>query len=308
MTLFTQMIHLQLMLFMLIVIGLVLKKRGIITEEGQKCLSDITVNLILPCNIIGSFMGEINASEEFIKNCSGAFLISLGVQVFSILFGKYFFCRSPREKQNIFTYGLIVSNSSFIGIPIIHTLYGAIGVLYTSFFQIPVRITMWSSGLALFTDVNRKDAYKKLVKHPCIIAVFIGILLMFFKIQLPEFLGNTIDGISKCMVPVSMIAIGAMLAESNIRQLLNPDVLYYSMVRLVIYPAMLLGALKLLHVDHVLCSVMVLLTAMPMASTTAILADKYDCDPGLASQTIFVSTLFSIATLPVWSFVLNLAG
>lgn len=73
MALFTQMVHLQLTLFLLIMIGLTLKKIGIITKEGQKCLSDITVNLILPCNIISSFMGEMNVSEQFIKNCSGAF-------------------------------------------------------------------------------------------------------------------------------------------------------------------------------------------------------------------------------------------
>ncbi len=84
MSLFTQMIHLQLTLFMLIIIGLTLKKTGIITQEGQKCLSDITVNVILPCNIISSFMGDMNASGEFIRNCSEAFFISLGIQMFSV--------------------------------------------------------------------------------------------------------------------------------------------------------------------------------------------------------------------------------
>ncbi len=304
MTLFTQMVHLQLTLFLLIIIGLTLKKTGIITKEGQKCLSDITVNLILPCNIISSFMGEMNVSEQFIKNCSGAFLISLGIQMFSILFAKYCFLRCPKEKSRIFTYGMIVSNSSFIGIPIIHSLYGAVGVLYTSFFQIPVRLTMWSSGLALFTHVDRKEAYKKLVKHPCIIAVFLGVLLMVSQVKFPAFLENTLEGISKCMVPVSMLAIGAMLAESDIRRMFTRDVLYYCALRLLAYPLLILGVLRLLGIDSVLCSTMVLLSAMPMASTTAILADKYDCSPELASQTIFVSTLLSIVTLPVFMIIL----
>lgn len=304
MTLFTQMLQLQLMLFLLIMIGLMLKRRGIISQEGQKCLSDITVSLILPCNIISSFMGEMNASEEFIKNCSGAFLISLGIQLFSILFGKYFFRCCSEEKRRIFTYGIIVSNSSFIGIPIIHSLYGAVGVLYTSFFQIPVRITMWSSGLALFTDVDRKAACKKLVKHPCIIAVFIGVILMATGITFPAFLENTLDGISKCMVPISMIAIGAMLAESDIKQMFDRSVLYYCLIRLIVYPLIIIGVLRLLQIDSVLRGTMVLLSAMPMAGTTAILADKYDCNPEIASQAIFVSTLVSIATLPVMMVVL----
>ena len=204
MSLFTQMIHLQLTLFMLIIIGLTLKKTGIITQEGQKCLSDITVNVILPCNIISSFMGDMNASGEFIRNCSEAFFISLGIQMFSVFFGKYCFFCCPEHKRKIFTYGIIVSNSSFIGLPVIHSLYGAAGVLYTSFFQIPVRLTMWSSGLALFTDVDRTEAYKKLAKHPCIVAVALGAVIMAFNIPFPAFLQNTLEGISKCMVPVSM--------------------------------------------------------------------------------------------------------
>lgn len=298
------MIHLQLTLFMLIIIGLTLKKTGIITQEGQKCLSDITVNVILPCNIISSFMGDMNASGEFIRNCSEAFFISLGIQMFSVFFGKYCFFCCPEHKRKIFTYGIIVSNSSFIGLPVIHSLYGAAGVLYTSFFQIPVRLTMWSSGLALFTDVDRTEAYKKLAKHPCIVAVALGAVIMAFNIPFPAFLQNTLEGISKCMVPVSMFAIGAMLAESDIRRLFDWQVLYYCLLRLAVYPLLILGVLKLFNIDSILCNTIVLLSAMPMAGTTAILADKYGCGPEIASQTIFVSTLLSIVTLPVFMIVL----
>ncbi len=304
MSLFTQMIHLQLTLFMLIIIGLTLKKTGIITQEGQKCLSDITVNVILPCNIISSFMGDMNASGEFIRNCSEAFFISLGIQMFSVFFGKYCFFCCPEDKRKIFAYGIIVSNSSFIGLPVIHSLYGAAGVLYTSFFQIPVRLTMWSSGLALFTDVDRTEAYKKLAKHPCIVAVALGAVIMAFNIPFPAFLQNTLEGISKCMVPVSMFAIGAMLAESDIRRLFDWQVLYYCLLRLAVYPLLILGVLKLFNIDSILCNTIVLLSAMPMAGTTAILADKYGCGPEIASQTIFVSTLLSIVTLPVFMIVL----
>ncbi|MGN0331789.1 MAG: AEC family transporter [Lachnospiraceae bacterium] len=305
MSLFLQMLNLQFTLFLLILVGIILKKKGIITQEGKKTLSNLTVNVILPCNIIHSFMGDINASEQFVKKCFGAFLISLVIQMLSITVGKYFFYKTPEEKRTIFTYGLIVSNSSFIGLPIVDAIYGALGVLYTSFFQIPVRITMWTAGLSLFTHADRKEAYKKLVKHPCIIAVVIGVLLMIFPVQIPVFLENTIEGMSKCMVPVSMLVIGCMLAESDVRHLFDRSVLYYCFIRLAAYPALVYFVLKLLHIDQMLCGVMVLLSAMPMANTTAILADKYDRGAEAASQSIFVSTLFSMFTLPVWCLILG---
>lgn len=304
MSFFTQMINLQFTLFLLILIGIILKRRNIITEAGQKCLSGLTVNLILPCNIIVSFMGDRRISGEFLTNCSLIFGIAVGIQMFSIFVGKFFFNKFGTEKKNIFTYGLIVSNSSFIGIPIIDSLYGSLGVLYASIFQIPVRFTMWTSGLALFTNVNKKDAYKKLVKHPCIIAIAMGVFFMVFPVSLPEFIGNTLLSISKCMVPISMLVIGAMLADSKIKQFFDPSVLYYCLIRLVVYPLLTLGIMTLIHIDGLVTDVTVLLTAMPMASTTAILADKYNYNSAFASQCIFVSTVLSIVTLPLLSRIL----
>ena len=101
-----------------------------------------------------------------------------------------------------------------------------------------------------------------------------------------------------------MFAIGAMLAESDIRRLFDWQVLYYCLLRLAVYPLLILGVLKLFNIDSILCNTIVLLSAMPMAGTTAILADKYGCGPEIASQTIFVSTLLSIVTLPVFMIVL----
>lgn len=305
MSFFEQMIQLQLTLFLLILTGITLKRLGIITDAGRKCLSDLTVNLILPCNIIVSFLGDIDVSGTFFRNCVLAFVISLGIQLFSIFIGRYVFGMFPEKHRNIFTYGLIVSNSSFIGLPIVNSLYGHLGVLYTSIFQIPVRLTMWSSGLALFTRTDSKASYKKLLCHPCIIAVFLGILCLIFSPKFPACVENTLTGISGCMVPVSMITIGSMLSESRLRQFCNPSILYYCLIRLLVYPLLLLGILRLFQVDSLLTATVVLLSAMPMANTTAILAEKYDCDSAFASQTIFVSTFLSILTLPIFSLILQ---
>lgn len=302
---FLQMIQLQLTLFLLILIGITLKKLHIINDSGQKCLSNITVNLILPCNIIVSFLGDIDVTFAFFHNCFYAFCISLIIQILSIFSGKYLFSMFPERQKKIFMYGLIVSNSSFIGLPIINSLYGHLGVLYTSIFQIPIRLTMWSSGLALFTRTNKQDSLKKLIFHPCIIAVVLGVLCMILTPTFPEFINNTLTGISGCMVPVSMITIGAMLSESRLRQFCNPGILYYCLIRLILYPLFVLVILTFLHADSLLTATIVLLTAMPMANATAILAEKYDCDSTFASQTIFVSTFLSILTLPIFSFLLQ---
>ena len=100
-----------------------------------------------------------------------------------------------------------------MGLPVARLLFGDLGVIYTSMFQIPLRFTMWTAGLSLFTSVSRKDAFR----HPCIIAVFAGLLLMAAPVSLPGFLDSAVASVSSCTVPVSMFVIGTILADAPIR-------------------------------------------------------------------------------------------
>ena len=54
--------------------------------------------------------------------------------------------------------------------------------MYASVFIIPMRVMMWSAGIACFTESpDMKSVVKKLVFHPCIVAVYIGLGLMIFQ-------------------------------------------------------------------------------------------------------------------------------
>ena len=295
---FLNMVNLQLMLFTLMLVGIILKKKGLIDDKTKKTLSDLLINFILPCNIIHSFLEKIEMTASFWKNCIYAFIISLIVQIFATYISKLLFIKYPKEKKSVMSYGIICSNSSFVGLPVAEALYGGIGVLYTSIAQIPLRFTMWTAGLALFTNVSKKDAFKKLIVHPCIVSIFIGFLLMILPIELPVFLNNSITSVSKCTIPMSMIVIGSILADADIKSLFSKPILYYTFLRLIAFPLLALGVLSLFNVDKLVVSIIVLMCGLPAGSTTSILAEKYDCDSLFASQIVFVSTLFSMVTIP----------
>ena len=269
---FWEMLSLQETMFLLILTGVLIKKLKIIDAAGRKMLSDLLIDVILPCNIVESFLG-----------------------------GMVF----PREQRSVLSYGIICSNSSFVGLPVARLLFGDLGVIYTSMFQIPLRFTMWTAGLSLFTSVSRKDAFRKLVRHPCIIAVFAGLLLMAAPVSLPGFLDSAVASVSSCTVPVSMFVIGTILADAPIRSMFSKPVLWYTCLRLVLYPLLLCVLLKPLHLDTTLTNVCILMTGMPAGSTGSILADKYDCDAVFASQIAFASTLCSILTIPLLTLVME---
>lgn len=301
-----KMLNLQFMLFALMASGIIIKKAGIITKDNRKSFSNLLINVILPCNIVNSFMGGIEMSSEFFMNCILAVVLSAAIQIFVTYFNKLIFRKVKSERKSVMSYGMICSNSSFIGLPVADELYGSLGVLYTSIFQIPVRFTMWTAGLALFTDVDRKSAFKKLVKHPCIIAIFIGFFLMILPISLPGFVVNTISSISKCTTPISMFVIGAILADADIKTMFSKDVIYFTFWRLIGLPLLIFIVLTPFHLDKLLVSICVIMSGMPAGSTTSILADQYGGDSMFASQTTFVSTLFSIVTIPLLGMILNM--
>ena len=155
------------------------------------------------------------------------------------------------------------------------------------------------------TDVSKKDAFRKLVRHPCIIAVFVGLILMVAPISLPNFLEEAIDITSGCTVPLSMIVIGTILADAPIRSLFSKSVLWYTCLRLVFFPVLIWLVLKPFPLDSTLVNVCILITGMPAGSTTSILADKYGGDAIFASQIIFASTLCSILTIPLLTFLMG---
>ena len=293
-----KMVNLQLVLLSILVIGIICSRLKIVSKEGQESLSNLLLNLVLPCNIIASFSSHVE-SDNMARNLVLALVISAIIQLLAVAFGGKLFKKFPKNEKDVMHYGLICSNSSFIGMPVAENIYGSLGVVYVSMFQLPIRITMWTSGLALFTKVDRKSAIKTILVHPCIVSMAIGIIIMIFSPPLPGFVTSTIDYLSKCTIPLSMLIIGCILSECSIKEIFDRSAVYFSVIRLVIFPLVIFVILKVLGVDDVLLGVSVIMSGMPAGSTTVILADKYDGAGHYASKVMFVSTLLSMLTIPL---------
>lgn len=294
------MINLQIVLFLLIVAGIVLSRLGIITQAGRKSMTDVLIYFVLPCNIFMSYLGDI--SGELLLASGKVLIIAFGIQILSYLVSKLLYRTVPVGKKMVMRYGTICSNAGFIGLPVVEQLYGQEGLFLASVALVPLRIFMWSSGLSCFTQVNMKQTVKKLITHPCIIAVVLGFVMIFTGIELPAALLSTLKYSSSCTTALSMIIIGSILSEVDIKTVLNGNVLYLAVIRLLVIPAVsLLVLTKVFHESGLNVWVPVLLAAMPVGSTTAILAAKYDGDARFAAKCVFVTSVLSLITLPLIS-------
>lgn len=122
---------------------------------------------------------------------------------------------------------------------------------------------------------------------------------MPFPDVVPSFLLQTMQSCSKCVLPVSMIVIGSILSEADIRKMLKGSTLFYCVVRLLGIPAVTMVVCRLLGMGALVTGVCTVLAGMPAGSTTAILAEKYDGDAKYASECVFLSTVLSLFTMPL---------
>ena len=298
-----ELISLQLRMFLVMLVGLFFRKKNIISQEGKKNLTDLVIYLILPCNIVKSFM--ITFDRNTLRNFGLILVISVIIQVFCAILARVLYRRVKQDHKPILMYATVASNSGFLGNPVAEGVFGSMGLALASVYLIPQRIVMWSAGVSYFTGgSNRKEIVKRVITHPCIIAVFVGMGMMLSQISLPPFLEAALKDIGNCNTAMSMLVIGTILADVKPREMLDYSILLFSGLRLILIPLAVYGGCLLFQIDPLVTGVSVLLAAMPAASTTAILAAKYNGDAVYAGKCVVLSTVLSLAATPIWSMIL----
>lgn len=296
-------VTLQITIFLLVAVGFVLKRIHIVGPQGQKNINDMVIYVILPCNILRAFL-DSPAENGFLSYLE-VLIISVFIQAFCVIYGKIAFRKEPEGRQKCLRYGTICSNAGFLGNPIAEGVYGAEGLMLASIYLIPQRIMMWSSGLAVFSGTSdKKQTIKKVLTHPCILACILGIMFMLADIQLPPGLDGMVTAVGNCNTAMSMMVIGMILADINIRDFWDKTVVKYTVHRLVVIPAAVYAVCRFLPLDRTAFGICVLLAAMPAGATTSILAEKYEMEPAFATKMVIFSTLLSLPTICIWSLLL----
>lgn len=296
--------NLQLSLFLMILIGLYLRKKNIIDEAGKRCLTDVVVNVIIPCNIIKSCLMPFEGN--IFVTCSRILAAGAILQLIFMGLNHFLFNRYPDTRKKVLQYGTLVSNSGFLGYPVAEGVYGSLGLFYASVFLIPLRMVMWSVGTSYFmaSHMSRRQVLQKVLTHPCLIGVYIGILIMVTQVHLPGFLTMTIKYIGSCNAAITMFIIGTILADVPLLTIFNRDSFLYSILRLLLLPALAWGVSAALHLDAVATGIAVLMTGMPAGATTAIFAARYGSDAPFATKLTVLSTVLSMFTILFWCAIL----
>lgn len=240
---------------------------------GQNGISDIT-NLLLyvitPLVIINSYCVpyEIEKAKKLILSL----ILSAMIHLLFIVIAHIFY-----KKNSIAQNAVILSNSGFMGIPLIMSTLGEEAVFYLAAYMVINCLVQWTYGVNLM-DRNAKMSFKKIILSPVTIALAIGLAIFFIQIPLPDQVMTFLGQIKNLNSPLAMIVLGSYLTQLNFTQIrqdikrIAPPVF----LRLIIAPLTCLSFLCFLpEAYNDIRLIHLILTASPTAISVALFSSKY---------------------------------
>lgn len=293
-------------LFIVGIVGYYCKKKEILGVEAIKSLPRFLLEVTFPCMIISSM--QIPYSSDKLADLKTIFFISIGVYCFSLLVSlaipKILRIENEQDK-GVYQFMSIFSNVSFIGFPVLLSIYPNDVIFYASVFNLPFNLLVFTIGIYLMQSKFKKFDFKILLS-PSLLSVMIGFLLFYFSIKIPEIILKPLEIIGNLTTPLSMIFIGASLSNVNIKKIFGEWRLYaISLVRLIVIPLMIFFVLRIFIQNPLLLGIPVIISGMPVAANCAIISNQYGGNSDLASEGIFMTTLLSMVTIPFLVFILS---
>lgn len=273
--------------------GFALFKCGKITKEGSKVIGNILIYASLPCVLIASF--QLERTPEHMLGLGISAALGIGMILLCVLVSRLCFRSDP-----IAQFASSFPNPGFFGIPLILASLGGECVFYVAAFIACVNMGQWTYGVSIMTGQNGKIDLKTVLKAPFMVAIVLGLVLFFSGWQLPGVVQGCLNAIKEINTPLAMFSVGVYLAQTNPGKMLIKKQLYLiSAVRLVLIPCIALLLLWLLPQDLLqLKLAMLIAVSCPVGSNIAVYAQLHGKDYTYAVETVIISTVLAILTMP----------
>lgn len=292
-------------LFLMVLMGYTIVKLGIIKSDDSKIISKIVLYLIIPCVMINAF--QVGFTEEKMHGLLLAFAAGALLQA-ALLFVTWFL-RAVLHLNVVEWTSVYYSNSGNLIIPLITYILGKEWVLYASGFLAIQMIMLWTHCKNAFSHEGTVDL-KVIFCNFNLLSIFAGIILFFFKIQIPEIINSTLHSVGSMIGPLSMIITGMLMGNIDLKTVFSNKRIYMiTFLRLIAYP---LASIVILYVSglsrlvpngKMILLVTLLAVLTPSASTVVQLAQVYGEDAKYAGAINVMTTLFCIFTMPVLVFI-----
>lgn len=301
-------------IFAVIVVGFIIKKKGIIQDQHVPFLNKLTYNFGLSSLIFLSIAA--NKLKEIFDADILKVIFSTYFLFLIIVFLSFYFLKIKNKTKSAVIVSTFRSNMAFIGMPILLYAYGSLATAKASIViasLTPLNILFTAFFLKLLEIKNGKDRKTgikniviEIITDPVMIAVAAGLIISYFSYEIPAPIFKFFEILSGIAIPLALISIGASFKFSHIKS----NIKYLSLIsfgKLILMPLLSLAfSIFIFKAGNLDRDIICLLFAMPLAVATFIQSEKYNSDTDFVSSALIITTIISAVTITAWLFILKL--
>jgi malonate transporter and related proteins len=205
-----------------------------------------------------------------------------------------------------------MTNTGFVALPILHSIYGqpavlpaAIATLFVAGVMFPATVILLESeGRARGRSVRSVALLKQIVLNPMVLSTLIGLAWAISGLPIPAPIAAYLHIFAAALTPCALFAIGLGLSVEGMRSNLTASVVLAA-VKLIIMPLVVYGLCVASGLNPLYTIAAVVCAAVPTAKTVYILAGEYKVEEQLVGATVSITTLLSVPTLLGWLYALS---
>ena len=304
-------INATLPIFLLIILGKVLKTTKIINDEFTKTADRYVFRIALPA-LLFSDLTENNVGSAF----DGKYvLFCFSVTIFSIavLWGLTEKFMKNEEQKGAFIQGSYRSSAAILGLAFINNMYDSVGMaplmiigcvpLYNIFAVIILTLKGDNGG----KKPNMKETFINVMKNPILFSSLIALPFALLNLHFPSFVNKAIGSVANTATPLALISIGASFEGKKALKKMKPTLLA-SFIKLILLAGLFLPLAVLFGYRNQELMALLVMLGSPTTVSSYIMAKNTGNDGILTSSIIVLTTLLSSLTLTLWIFVLKSFG
>ncbi len=291
-------------LFLILALGYFIFKIKLVDDNFTKKFSALVIKVTMPAMVLSSVLDL--TERQSLRDVLTSFGIAVALFAIVMPIVGFFLAKLFRVKRNstgLYIFMATFSNVGFMGFPVISALAGEVGLFYAAINNLVFNITVFTLGVWL---VNRDKGGEnsafdiKLLLSPGVIVSLLAIVVYFMNIKFPALLCDTIRSVGSITSPSAMLIIGCTLAKMDIKTVFSDWRLYpWILIKQIVIPILLWIPLAMIIKNEILLTVTFILFSMPVANNAVLFANTYDGDAELAARSVFLTTLFSLLTVPI---------
>lgn len=290
-------------------LGLLFRRLRVLPDNSADVLNRVVLYLCLPAAVL-TYVPRLHLDRSVLGLVATPWLLAAAATGLVTMCTRAL--RLRRDEHAVLLLCVALTNSSFIGFPMVRALLGDAALPYAVVYdQFGTFVLLSTFGLVVLaryggdTPPTWRQILRRIAAFPPVWALLGALTVM--PAEPPSWIGAALKSLSDAMLPLVMLAVGLSLQLRLPAEELRP-LGAGLLLKLVVMPLLALALAWLLGLRGRMLEVSVLETAMPTMITAAALAISHRLAPRLAAAMVGYSILLSLLTLPAWLWLLQQLG